>query len=164
MNRYALGGAIGLLVLLALSGVGGLGQLFQGSGQSSGNVQADDGTLGTLPIEQAGQVVQRQSTSGQSIPTVGTNTPGTSLTDTPAPIGGDLAPTGSGFTTPAGTPPTLSPAQSGAPQNVIPRQGGATPLPAQVGDIAPVQPDLVQPDPAPPAAEDPELESIPALW
>jgi len=155
MNRYALGGAVALLVLLVLSGAGGLGRLFQSGRQTQDNLRAEDGTLGTLPLEQAGQVVQRQSAPTPGVPAMGTGT-------TPS-MGGDLAPTGSGFTPPAGTPPTLSPTQPGSPQNVIPRQG-ATTLPAQVGDIAPVQPDLVRPDPAPPVIDDPELESIPALW
>jgi hypothetical protein len=138
-----LGGAMALLALLVFSRAGGLGQLLPDGGQTQGNPQSEDGTLGTLPIEQAGQVVQRQS-----VPVTGIGT---------------MTPTNSGFTTPAGTPPTLTPTQSGSPSNVIPRQGGATTLPAPIGDIAPVQPDLVQPDP-PTVTDDPELESIPALW
>lgn len=118
MNRYALGGAIGLLIVLALSGVGGLGQLLQGNGQGRDDASTADDSLGTLPIEQAGQVVQRQGDPTSGVPATGTNLPGT-----PA------APMNGGFTAPAGTPPTLSPTQ---PQNVIPRQGVTT-LPAQVG-------------------------------
>ncbi|MFH7242778.1 MAG: hypothetical protein ACHWZW_07995 [Spirulina sp.] len=159
MNRYALGGAIGLLMLLALSGMGGLDRLFQGNGAGRGDLSAADDTLGTLPIEQAGQVVQRQSSPTPGIPATGTNIPGT-----PTSVSGDFPPTNGGFTAPAGTPPTLNPTQPGIPQNVIPQSGGATTLPAQVGDIAPVQPGLVQPDPVPPVTDDPELESIPALW
>jgi hypothetical protein len=91
--------------------------------------------------------VQRQGAASGGVPMNPTNS---------APSG-DLSPTtNGGFTTPSGTPPA-------PPQNVIPRQGITT-LPAPLGDIAPVQPDLVRPDPAPPVTDDPELESIPALW
>lgn len=156
MNRYALGAAMALLVLLAWSGVEGIDQLFQGNYQRRSELRADDSDLGTLPIEQAGQAVQRQSAAAGT-PAMGTSIPN------PASTGSDPSLTNGGFTTPAGTPPTLSPTQPGSAQNVIPRQG-ATTLPAQVGDIAPVQPGLVRPDPVPPVAEDPELEAIPALW
>jgi len=157
MNRYVLAGATALLLLLALSGAGGLSQLFRGNAQTSQEGQPEATTLGTLPIEQAGQVVQRQG-----------STPGAPMAPAVAPngaINGDIAPTSANaFTTPTGTPPTLSPSQPGSPQNVIPRPVGATPLPAQVGDISPVQPDLVRPDPQPPATHDPDMEAIPALW
>ncbi|MBD2426835.1 hypothetical protein [Phormidium sp. FACHB-1136] len=154
MNRYALGAAMALLLLLALSGTGGINRLFRGNDQLRGGLRADDTNLGTLPIEQAGQAVQRQGSASGGVPMNPTNLPPS----------GDLTPTtNGGFTTPAGTPPAFSPTQPGTPQNVVPRQGITT-LPAPLGDIAPVQPDLVRPDPAPPVTDDPELESIPALW
>ncbi|QQE63953.1 hypothetical protein GFS31_06250 [Leptolyngbya sp. BL0902] len=159
MNRYALGAAMALLVLLAWSGAGGMSQLLQGNNQPRGGLRADDRDLGTQPIEQAGQAVQRQNMTPSGTPALGTTVPNNSAVMG----GGDITPTNGGFTAPAGTPPTLSPTQPGATQNVIPRQG-ATTLPAPIGDIAPVQPGLVRPDPAPPVTNDPELESIPALW
>lgn len=162
MNRYALGGAVALLLLLALSGVGGINRMFRDNNQLRSGLRADDSNLGTLPIEQAGQVVQRQSTTTPGMPATGNSATGAMPS-----FEGDLtpAPTGGSFTTPGGTPPTISPTPPAMnpPQNVIPRQGVTT-LPAQVGDIAPVQPGLVQPDPPLPITDDPELESIPALW
>lgn len=155
MNRYALGGAMALLVLLIFSGSEGVGRLLQGNDQRRDEPQTEDGALGTRPIEQAGQAVRRQSQTSQGIPATGTATP--------VPMGDNFAPTNDGLAAPANTPPILNPAQSGAPSNVIPNQG-ATTLPAQVGDIAPVQNDLVRPNPVPPSTNDPELESIPALW
>lgn len=164
MNRYVLGGALALLMLVALSGVGGINQLFQGNSRLRGGLRADDSDLGTLPIEQAGQAVQRQGSASGGVPINGAPTNGVPMNPTTPSPSGDLAPTmDNGFTAPAGTPPAASPTPPGSPQNVIPRQGVTT-LPAPWGDIAPVQPGLVRPDPVPPVIDDPELESIPALW
>ncbi|MGB5971761.1 MAG: hypothetical protein WBG38_00495, partial [Nodosilinea sp.] len=49
--------------------------------------------------------------------------------------------------------------------NVIPRTEGAATFPATTtGDIAPIQPGLVQPGDAQRPARDADLDSIPALW
>jgi hypothetical protein len=153
MNRYALAGAAALLFLIALSGAGGLSPLFRGNTETSQGGQPEATTLGTLPIEKAGQVVQRQG-SAPGAPMAPAMTPNGA-------INGDTPPTSANaFTTPTGTPSTLS----GSPQNPIPPAVGATPSPAQVGDNSSVPPELLPPDPQPPATHDRDMEAIPALW
>jgi hypothetical protein len=111
--------------------------------------------LGSLPIEQAGQLVRRQS----DLATGGTAaTPNAVFSDTQPAQG-----------MPPGGRATIAPTTTGAPVtdsgNVIPRTDGTTatpPFPGSGGDIAPVQPGLVQPGVTPDT--DAELDSIPALW
>lgn len=156
MNRFMIGGILAALVLML---TGGLNRLFGDRSQepplaSQQNITAQDvNDLGTLPLEQAGRLVQRQSE-------VGTN--GISAT-------GDstFIDQGSGRATisPSNTGTAGTSGVTAAPGNVIPRTGAATTFPATGGDIAPIQPGLVQPGvveqrPAP----DPNLDSIPALW
>jgi hypothetical protein len=152
MNRFVIGGILAAIVVLL---TGSLSRLLGDRSPESGliGVSADTaqtGDLGSLPVEQAGQLVRRQSDLGANgIPTssdaVFNNQPGT------MPSGGS----------------TLSPDTTGTfttPGNVIPRTGGAVTYPANVGDIAPVQPGLVQPGVRPQNPTDPDLDSIPALW
>lgn len=155
MNRFIIGGVAAALVLMLtgmlsrLSGdrppEGGL------ASQQDTTAQNADG-LGSLPLEQAGQLAQRQSEVGST---------------------GTAAAGNSTFTDQGSDRATLSPATTGttgangvnpAPGNVIPRTGAATTFPATGGDIAPIQPSLVQPDAVQRPASDPELDSIPALW
>ena len=157
MNRFIIGGILAAIVV-ALTG--GLGRMFTESDSQTGltsvnrnnnNNQGETGDLGTLPVEQAGQLVRRQSD-------VGTGTPTTSDF-----VGQD--PQGM----PPGGRPDISPETTGAvgtagtTGNVIPRTNQTTTFPTTSGDIAPVQPGLVQPgvDQRP---IDPDLDSIPALW
>lgn len=159
MNRYVLGGATVFLLLVALWGGGGISQRLRGNAQVQNGTQPDNGTLGTLPIEQAGQVVRRQGGDPAPIDPLPMDPDNLTPENSRPPASGS-------FTTPGDIPPTIRPSSppTNPPQNVIPRQGVTT-LPAPVGgDIAPVQPDLVRPDPLPPVIDDPGLESIPALW
>ncbi|MFQ4137490.1 hypothetical protein PGN35_014330 [Nodosilinea sp. PGN35] len=158
MNRFVIGGLLAALVLIL---TGGLNRLLADRSQeprpggqpTAAQGQNADG-LGTLPLDQAGRLVQRQSEVG--------STNGT-------PVGGDT--TGdSAFIDQANQRATISPNNGGgsgvtpAPGNVIPRTGGATTFPAPGGDVAPIQPGLVQPDAVQRPAPDPDLDSIPALW
>ncbi|MBW4462316.1 MAG: hypothetical protein KME47_19070 [Nodosilinea sp. WJT8-NPBG4] len=154
MNRFIIGGVLAGLVLMLMSGLSRL----QGdrpereriASQQNTTAQDADG-LGALPLEQAGQLVQRQSEVGTGTAATGNST----------------------FTDQGNNRPTISPNNTGttgangvtpAPDNVIPRTGAATTFPATGGDIAPIQPGLVQPDAAQRPAPDPDLDSIPALW
>ncbi|MEB3288958.1 MAG: hypothetical protein VKI82_03525 [Leptolyngbya sp.] len=140
MNRYVLAGAAGLLILLALSG--GTSRRSQGQAQMPGEGDTEEAILGTLPIEQAGQVVRRQSAASGTPPAMAAPSfDGTSDFTTDLDSGAGTA----------STPPGDTPS------------GGASTLPAPTGDISPVQPDLVRPDPQPPVS-DPALDAIPALW
>ncbi|PSR12679.1 hypothetical protein C8255_26280 [filamentous cyanobacterium CCP3] len=162
MNRFIIGG---ILAAIAVMLAGGLNQLLSDrsadgpegariSSQGDATTQANGGDLGSVPIEQAGQLVQRQSevgangisATGDSVfGNQGTVPPGDRAIISPNTTGttGDIAPT------------------SG---NVIPRPGEAATFPAATGDIAPIQPGLVQPGEVTRPAPDPELDSIPALW
>ncbi len=159
MNRFIIGGILAAIVV-ALTG--GLGRMFTESDARTGltgvnrnNNNADNrgeaGDLGSLPVEQAGQLVRRQSD-------VGTGTPTTSDF-----VGQD--PQGM----PPGGRPDISPETSGAAGtagtagNVIPRTSQPTTFPTTGGDIAPIQPELVQPG-LEQRPTDPDLDSIPALW
>ncbi|MBD2114052.1 MULTISPECIES: hypothetical protein [Cyanophyceae] len=155
MNRFIIGGVLAGLVLMLMSGLSRLSgdrpERERLASQQNTTAQNADG-LGALPLEQAGQLVQRQSE-------VGTN--------------GTAAAGNSSFTDQGSNRPTISPNNLGtagangttpASGNVIPRTGAATTYPATSGDIAPIQPGLVQPGAVQRPATDPELDSIPALW
>lgn len=155
MNRFVIGGILAALVLMLTGGLNrflGMGaQEEQLASQPDTTTQNADG-LGTLPLEQAGRLVQRQSeVSSNGISATGNTT----FTDQ----GSDratISPTAAGATGASGT--------TAAPGNVIPRTGAAATFPATSGDIAPIQPSLVQPDAVQRPTPDPELDSIPALW
>ena len=155
MNRFIIGGILAAIVV-ALTG--GLGRMFTESdsqaeltsvNRNNNNNQGETGDLGTLPVEQAGQLVRRQSD-------VGTRTTSDFVGQDPQGM-------------PQGGRPDISPeitgaaGAAGAAGNVIPRTDQTTTFPTTSGDIAPVQPGLVQPgvDQRP---IDPDLDSIPALW
>ncbi|MBD2231395.1 hypothetical protein [Phormidium tenue] len=161
MNRFIIGGILAALVMML---TGGLNRLTGDRNPEGGLASQQDTTaqnadgLGSLPIEQAGRLAQRQSE-------VGTN--------------GTAATGNSSFTDQGSNRATISPANTGtvgtntgttgangvnpAPGNVIPRTGAATTYPTS-GDIAPIQPSLVQSDAVQRPAPDPDLDSIPALW
>ncbi|MBD1873070.1 hypothetical protein H6F75_06225 [Nodosilinea sp. FACHB-131] len=156
MNRFIIGGVLAGLVLMLMSGLSRLSgdrpDRERLASQQNTTAQDADG-LGALPLEQAGQLVQRQSEVGT----------------------GTAAAGNSAFTDQGNNRATISPNNTGtpgangvtpAPGNVIPRTGAATTYPATGGDIAPIQPGLVQPDAAqrPAPNPDPDLDSIPALW
>lgn len=156
MNRFMIGGILAALVLMLTGGLnrllGDRSQETPLARQQNTTAQNADG-LGTLPLDQAGRLVQRQSE-------VGTNN-------------GISATGNSTFTDQGSSRTTLSPSTTGtagtngvtpAPENVIPRTGAATTFPATGGDIAPIQPGLVQPGVVERPAPDPDLDSIPALW
>ncbi len=160
MNRFIIGG---ILAAIAVMLTGGLNRMLSDraeddpdrtriSSQSDTTTQSNGGNLGSVPLEQAGQLVQRQSE-------VGTN--------------GISATGNSTFTDQGSNRATISPNATGtaggngvspAPGNVIPRADGAATFPAATGDIAPIQPGLVQPGEVTRPAPDPDLDSIPALW
>jgi hypothetical protein len=160
MNRFVIGGILAAMVLLL---TGGLNRLFadrRSDGQlpraqrTTTDVNGGLDDLGSLPIEQAGQLVRRQSDLGAG---------GTTRT-TGDTVFGDSGAQGM----PAGGRATISPTGTAGAQvapaqgNVIPRTGTATTFPT--GDIAPIQPGLVQPGEVQRPAPDPDLDSIPALW
>lgn len=157
MNRFIIGGVLAALVLMLT----GWGSRFLGdrseearlASQQNTTAQNADG-LGALPLEQAGQLVQRQSEVGTNSTAAAGNSAFTDQGNNRATI----SPNNTGTTGASGVTP--------APGNVIPRTGAATTYPATGGDIAPIQPGLVQPDAAqrPAPAPDPALDSIPALW
>lgn len=158
MNRFMIGGILAALVLML---TGGLNRLLGDRSQeaplaSQQNTTAQNvNDLGTLPLEQAGRLVQRQSEVGSNN---GISATGDSTFTDQGSGRATISPPNTGTST--GTAGT-----SGAPGNVIPRTGAATTYPTTGGDIAPIQPGLVQPGvveqrPAP----DPDLDSIPALW
>lgn len=156
MNRFIIGGILAAIVV-ALTG--GLGRMFTESDAQTrvtsvnpDNNNAENlgeaGDLGSLPVEQAGQLVRRQSDVG-----TGTRT-------TPDFIGQD--PGGM----PPGGRPDISPeaaGTAGTAGNVIPRLNQTTTFPTTGGDIAPIDSDLVRPDNREPPIE-PPVDSIPALW
>ncbi|PSN07931.1 hypothetical protein C7293_30385 [filamentous cyanobacterium CCT1] len=162
MNRFIIGG---ILAAIAVMLAGGLNQLLSDrsedgpegariSSRGDTTTQANGGDLGSVPIEQAGQLVQRQSEVGvNGISAQGDSTFGNQGTVPP----GDRAVISPNTT---GTAGSTAPASG----NVIPRTGEAATFPAVTGDIAPIQPGLVQPGEVTRPAPDPELDSIPALW
>ncbi len=161
MNRFIIGGILAALVMM-LTGWGnrflgdrapdgGLASQRDDASQGDTTAQNVDG-LGTLPLEQAGRLAQRQSE-------VGTNGAAAASNSTFTDQGSDratISPTNTGTTGSNGVAP--------APGNVIPRTGAATTFPTTGGDIAPIQPDLVRPDAVQRPTTDPDLDSIPALW
>ncbi len=156
MNRYFIGAIMAGLVLLALSRVGGENRLVaDNANQPGGELRAaSDSGLGTLPIDQAGRIAQRQTQPTGGVPAAGTG----ALGQMPANGTGTAT-----FTAPAGTGQpipnaTISPGATG----VAPRPATGNQFPA-TGDISPVQPDLVRPETLP-ANPDQDPDSIPALW
>lgn len=169
MNRFIIGG---ILAAIAVMLTGGMNRLL--SDRSDDNAEGarissqsdttsqDNGDLGSVPIEQAGQLVQRQSevgTNGNGISATGDSAFGNQGTVPP----GDRAIISPNTTGTAGTAGTAGGATP-APGNVIPRTGETATFPAATGDIAPIQPGLVQPGEVTRPAPDPDLDSIPALW
>ncbi|MGB3309310.1 MAG: hypothetical protein WBG32_04085 [Nodosilinea sp.] len=158
MNRFIIGGIMAAIVVMM---AGGLNRLLSDrfddsaegsriSSQPTTTGQANNGDLGSVPLEQAGQLVQRQSEVGAN----GISATGDSALGTQGTVPGErsvISPDTTGTATPA-------------PGNVIPRTGGAATFPATTGDVAPIQPGLVQPGEVTRPAPDPDLDSIPALW
>jgi hypothetical protein len=147
MNRYIGGGLLAALILLLSSGVDRLGTIWPNFGASERLQGRDLVPVGTLPIEQAGRVVQRQGERSRAMPNSVFNTDPFNQNRT-APRT-EIAPQN----IPASEirPPTV---------DVIPRTGGAAPATTTTGDVAPIQSDLVQPG----SPGDRDLDSIPALW
>lgn len=158
MNRFVIGGILAAVVVLLTGSLnrllGDRSQSPESTGLQASNTEAPS-DMGSLPVEQAGQLVRRQSDVGSggisaSSDTVFNDQPGAGM--------------------PPGGRPTISPGGSTAgtvaPQadNVIPRAGAADTFPANTGDISPIQPGLVQPGADPQRPIDPDLDSIPALW
>jgi hypothetical protein len=157
MNRFIIGAIMAGLVLLALSGIGGVNRFFSDNDRLRSDLRAEgDSSLGTLPIDQAGRIVRRQTQAANGIPATGTATFG--QTGLPADGSGP-----SSFTTPGVTgQPIPSATISPTATTVAPRTGTNNQF-SSTGDVSPVQPDLVRPETLPPAS-DQNLESIPALW
>ncbi|MFM7529055.1 MAG: hypothetical protein ACKO63_11345 [Nodosilinea sp.] len=146
MNRYLIGAVMAGLVLLGMVGAGRLGRLFADPGQTGQAAKSQaSAALGSLPVEQAGRLAQRQS-DPQGAPTaaVGANAPASSRSQ---PATTPVQP----FTTQSQTPPSVT---------ISPNQ--ATPT-VPSGDISPLQPDLVRPGGDQPSPN-PDLDAIPALW
>ena len=151
MNRYLIGAVMAGLVLLAMAGAG---RLFADPGQTGQAAKSKaSAAVGSLPVEQAGRLVRRQSDpQGASTAAVGAN-----VSNAP----------GSSRSQPASTPaqPATTRAQTAPPVTISPNQA----IPAQTtptvpgGDISPLQPDLVRPGGDQPQPN-PELDAIPALW
>ena len=153
MNRFIIAGVLAAIVALMM---GGMNQLFADRQPDTARLDrttaptTEGNDLGSLPVEQAGQLVRRQSdlangaTAARSDTVFNNQDPGM----TP----GDRAIIAPGT---AGTADT---------NNIIPRTGQAGTRPNYGGgDIAPIQPGLVQPG-AGERPDDSDLDSIPALW
>jgi hypothetical protein len=164
MNRFVIGGILAAIVMLL---TGSLNRLFADRNQSADlpNLRQTDSApstavsdLGSLPVEQAGKLVRRQSDlSAGGVSATSDSVFNDSGTGAMAPGGrAIIAPANTGI---VGTQGTVNP----APGNVIPRTGGAATFPTTTGDIAPIDPRLVQPG-AGQRPVDPDLDSIPALW
>jgi len=151
MNRYLIGAVMAGMVLLGMAGAGRLGRLFADPGQTGQAVKSQaSAALGSLPVEQAGRLVRRQSDpQGPPTAAVGANAPASSRSQ---PASTPAQPT----TTRAQTPPSVTI----SPNQATPAQ--ATPT-VPSGDISPLQPDLVRPGGDQPQPN-PELDAIPALW
>ncbi|WP_017297230.1 hypothetical protein [Nodosilinea nodulosa] len=162
MNRFVIGGILAAIVVML---TGGLNKLLsdrsQGSqvlSQRNAAAQGDNSDLGTLPLDKAGQLVQRQSDVGSN----GVSASSDTVFNTNNPSGTGMPPGGRATISPTttGGAGTVAP-QSG---NVIPRTGAAATFPANPGDIAPIQPGLVRPGVEQQRPADPDVDSIPALW
>jgi hypothetical protein len=155
MNRYVLAGILAVLALLTTRVIGSSGQWLAQPSSSQGRVRLNADSLGTLPIDKAGQIVKRQGQAGT--PSAGDFAEGGDIDwSTVAPTdtsGTTVIPNGSqssGFATDAFTSTT----------------GDVSPT---AGDISPVDPSIVQPgmarpSPLPGDLVDDDLDSIPALW
>jgi hypothetical protein len=158
MNRFVIGGILAAIVLLMM---GGINRLF--ADRQPGTARLDrttaptteTGDLGSLPVEQAGQLVRRQSDLANG---------GAAATSDTVFNNQDLGQTSGGMS--PGDRAIIAPnttGTAGANNNVIPRTGQPATSPAFGGDIAPIQPNLVQPG-AGQRPDDADLDSIPALW
>ncbi len=156
MNRYIAGGLLAALAVMLGAGIESLGNMlpnFSGNNQPAGQAattgRAQSAPLGTQPIEQAGRAVQRQSQATGAAPTTTfdrgrTPVQGTSTLPQEIPNG------------------EIRPQPDNA--NVIPRPGAAPQATTTLGDVSPIQPDLVQPGSPDLPGIDQDLDAIPALW
>ena len=153
MNRFVFGGILAAIVVLMM---GGINRLFADRQPGTARVDrttaptTEGGDLGSLPVEQAGQLVRRQRDLANGSTAA---TPDTVFNNQdPGMTPGDRAIIAPSTTTGA----------AGANNNVIPRTGQTSTSPAFGGDIAPIQPGLVRPGAGP--QDDSDLDAIPALW
>lgn len=159
MNRFVIGGILAAIVMLMM---GGINRLF--ADRQPGTARLDrttsptteTGDLGSLPVEQAGQLVQRQRDLANGGAAARSDT--VFNNQDPGQDPGGMSPGARSIMAPDTTPGT-----AGANNNVIPRTGQSATSPAFGGDIAPIQPGLVQPG-AGQRPDDSDLDSIPALW
>ncbi|HIK43491.1 MAG TPA: hypothetical protein IGR64_01245 [Leptolyngbyaceae cyanobacterium M65_K2018_010] len=153
MNRYLIGAILAGLVLLAMSGLQGINRLFADNSRMRSDLRAEDSSLGTLPIEQAGRIVRRQGQADSAgMPAAGTGTWGGSGS------GGEDS-----FTSEGGAPRAIPNATiAPASPNEVSRTTPVGPT-STSGDIAPIESNLVRPGSVQPPT-DPGLDSIPALW
>lgn len=147
MNRYIAAGFLATVVAFLGAGLESFGRLLPSFESAAGQGRRAESTFGTQPIQQAGRVVQAES-SGASI------APATTLGDSRTPIQGTTV------------SPQDFPAVEIRPRgdDVIPRTGQAPAGTATSGDVSPIQPDLVQPGTSEGPGPDQDLDSIPALW
>lgn len=146
MNRYIAAGLLGTLAVLLGSGLNNLGNLLPNFGSGNGARALGTSMPGTRPIEQAGKVVQQQNQTAVVTPTTPIFDQGRTM------VRG------------TNTLPQNIPSAEIRPQttDVIPRTGVEPHSEAMVGDLAPIQSELVQP--GTPYTPDEDLDSIPALW
>jgi hypothetical protein len=152
MNRYVLAGILAVFALLTTRAIGSSGQWLGQQSSPPSRVRLNADSLGTLPIDKAGQIVKRQGASG--VPSTG------DFTGNGNGNWSTIAPTDTGSTTvfPNGS-------QSSGFTTTSPF-GDISPA---TGDISPIDPNIVQPGvtrptPLPGDLVDDDLESIPALW
>jgi hypothetical protein len=142
MNRYIAAGFLAAVVAMLGSG---LDNLLDGIGSIIPSRSQPE--PGAASIEQAGRVVQRQSQAATGI----------GFDNTPEDDALVRRPNGSS----QGIPPVEI-----APQdiNLTPQPVDAAPGTSIRGDLAPIQPDLIQPGTPDLPGADQDLDSIPALW
>ena len=147
MNRYIAAGFLAAVVALLGSGLDSFGLGLPSFEPGADQDQSTVSTLGTQPIQQAGRVVQPESTVTSTVPTA-------TFDD------------GRSFVQETTIAPQNVPSVEIGPQSgdVIPRTGQVPAGGSASGDISPIQPDLVQPGTSTPPGVDPDLDSIPALW
>ncbi|MFM7471272.1 MAG: hypothetical protein LVS60_12975 [Nodosilinea sp. LVE1205-7] len=149
MSRYLLGVLLASLLLTIGSGLTSVSRLFADSSQDSKalNNKSSPG-LGSLPIEQAGRLVKRQSQpEASATQAVGAHA------ESPNTVNGSTS------TTPMATNSTEA---TTLPQpNPTPEGSNNAPV-VPTGDISPIQPNLVKPENLRPQNQ--PLDSIPALW
>ncbi len=151
MNRYLIGAVMAGLVLLGMVGAGRLGRLFADPGQTGQAAKSQaSAAVGSLPVEQAGRLVRRQS-DPQGAPTAAV---GANVSNAPAMTRAQSA------TTPAQPRAQTPPRVTISPNQAPPAQTTPT---VPTGDISPLQPDLVRSGGDQPQSN-PDLDAIPALW